>query len=225
MNDTPKKISTKIYRPILEALEEKLEAACLRRDAYLNKVLEVELPYLDKEGTENSSEAQQFIANRLDQLDRKQISLALRPDLVERLNEICARKRIVRDAFFNRLFFLLLAHSKGGVRVVSELFFNGTEDWREWMWEGEDMMYQALTPLAENIDPFWLIHLGFEILERDGQIQEGEGIYSTVWSDTKYKEPFLLALSCYLPNEQVPDHPETLARRKKAEDFLASLLL
>ena len=32
---TPPKISVKIWRPIIEKLDAKLDAACLRRDAYL----------------------------------------------------------------------------------------------------------------------------------------------------------------------------------------------
>ena len=36
-------ISVRIWRPILEKLEAKLEAACLRRDAYLRRVLELEI--------------------------------------------------------------------------------------------------------------------------------------------------------------------------------------
>jgi hypothetical protein len=100
MSDAPKKVSTKIWRPILEKLEKKMDASCLRRDAYLSRVLAVELSYLDSEvALPNSTEAKEFIAERLDGLsDRKLVSLSLRPEIVERLNDLCERKRIVRDA-------------------------------------------------------------------------------------------------------------------------------
>ena len=39
---TTPKISVKIWRPIIEKFDEKIGIACIRRDAYLNKVLEVE---------------------------------------------------------------------------------------------------------------------------------------------------------------------------------------
>ena len=46
---TTPKISVKIWRPIIEKFDEKIGIACIRRDAYLNKVLEVELDKLDDE--------------------------------------------------------------------------------------------------------------------------------------------------------------------------------
>jgi hypothetical protein len=46
-----------------------MDASCLRRDAYLNRVLAVELDYLDTEvALPNSTEAKKFIAERLDHL-------------------------------------------------------------------------------------------------------------------------------------------------------------
>ena len=99
------KISVKLWRPIIEKFDLKIEAACLRRDSYLNKVLEVELDWLDHEvSVPNSQASYEYVFSCLDQLDRKLVSLALSPQLTERLNEICSRKRIVRDAFFNRIF-------------------------------------------------------------------------------------------------------------------------
>ena len=134
---TPPKISVKIWRPIIDKLDQKLDAACLRRDAYLNKVLENELPWLDSEvSLANSPAAQAFVAARLDQLDRKLVSLTLRPELIEQLNDICQRKRIVRDAFFNRLFLLLALKPKGidwkpdtvtGARVMAFIEPRGVE--------------------------------------------------------------------------------------------------
>ncbi|MCL1860185.1 MAG: hypothetical protein FWG52_01445 [Proteobacteria bacterium] len=228
MNDIQKttKISTKIDRRILREFEEKLEAACLRRDAFLNRVLEDELPHLDEEVAENSSEAQQFIANRLDQLVRKQVSLALRSDLVERLNDICERKRIVRDAFFNRLFFLLAASSE----EIDRLFFDGEGEWR-WDVEHHADGPRARERLRDHIapvkEPFWAIRAGLSLREEDAK-ESGEqlpgGIYSAVWGNPLNKKAAIFALNCYLPNEKIPDHPDQLALLKRAEDFLASLM-
>ncbi len=127
-----KKTSVKIWRPIIEKLDAKMEAACLRRDAYLNKLLEIELDRLDREvSIPNSTEAQSLIAARLDHLDRKAVSLSIRCDLLDKLNDICGRKRIVRDAFFNRVFLLLAASSK----VIDRLMFPGEPNWRSLIWE------------------------------------------------------------------------------------------
>jgi hypothetical protein len=133
---TAPKISVKIWRPIIDALEKKIEAACLRRDAYLNKILEIELRLLDKEvSIPNSQESYDYVFKQLDALDRKLVSLALPPELTQQLNEICRRKRIVRDAFFNRLFLLLAASPK----IIDVLLF-GTEakEWRKAVWNEID---------------------------------------------------------------------------------------
>jgi len=226
MNDSLKKISVRIYRPILARLEEKLEAGCLRRDDFLNRVLEAELPHLDEECAENSPEAQQFIADRLDKLARKQVSLALRSDLVERLNEICARKRIVRDAFFNRLFFLLAAPT----REMSLLFF-GSDD-NQWLidvyekdWNSSPRFGYVFDPIVPVEDPFFLLRSGLEdeveYLEIVEKLPRGtpRGIYSKFWINTLNKESHLYGLNCYLPDDQIPDHPE----EQGTEDLLALL--
>ena len=80
---TPPKISVKIWRPIIEKLDAKLDAACLRRDAYLAKLLATELDHLDAEvSLPNSPAAHDFTLERLDAFDRKLVSIALAPDLV-----------------------------------------------------------------------------------------------------------------------------------------------
>src|SRR6266567_8140353 len=105
---TEQKISVRIWRPLIVRVNEKIKAACLRRDPYLASVLAHELPLLDREiCVPNSAAAEAFVTDRLDQMDRKLVSLALPPESTAQLSEICARKRIVRDAFFNRMFFLL----------------------------------------------------------------------------------------------------------------------
>ncbi len=67
----------------------------------------------------NSQASDDFVFEQLDTLDRKLVSLALPSELTSRLNEVCARKRIVRDAFFNRLFLLQCASP----RLVDALLF------------------------------------------------------------------------------------------------------
>ena len=66
---TVPKISVKIWRPILDKLDAKIESACLRRDAYLAKVLEVELDWLDQEvSIPNSQASYDYVLERLDRL-------------------------------------------------------------------------------------------------------------------------------------------------------------
>ena len=74
---TAPKISVKIWEPIIEKLDTKIKSACLRRDAYLNKILEVELDWLDDEvSIPNSPASYDFVFDRLQELKLKLVSLA-----------------------------------------------------------------------------------------------------------------------------------------------------
>jgi len=107
------KTSIKVWTPLIKKLDAQMKNACLRRDAYLSKVLEIELEALDAEvSIPNSQASYDYVIDRLNQLPRWLVSLALPSKLTEHLNDICRRKRIVRDAFFNRLFFYSLSHPK-----------------------------------------------------------------------------------------------------------------
>jgi len=221
------KISVKIWRPILGKLEEKIGQACLRRDAYLSKVLEVELDQLDAEvSIPNSQASYDYVLSRLDVLDRKLVSLALPPELTARLNEICSRKLIVRDAFFNRLFLLLTASPK----VIDKLFFSGEGDWRSEVWSEHKhdgpFFQNVFYPLEPDIDPFWPIRCGLNMMPEDDELEDyveptsgkvirvrrspmadlleaPESIYTRIFHQ-KAGGHDLLGLSCYVPDRFIP---------------------
>ena len=238
------KISVKIWRPIIEKLDKKLDEACLRRDAYLNKVLEVELAFLDEEvSIPNSPAAYSFVANCVDSLDRKLVSLALRPDLVERLNEICSRKRIVRDAFFNRLFLLLAVRPK---TIDSLLFQGAANDWCRELWRDihhdRSFFQSSLYPLATAIDPFWAIRDGLRLYDADAAIETYtepssgraisvqrddvdsvrpiDSVYATLLELKIEGEISLLGLNCYMPDWRVPGEEAEILLRKKLDELL-----
>lgn len=217
MSDTPKKITTMVWRIIFEKFEKKMDAACLRRDAFINKVLEVELPHLNSEvGVANSVEAKAFISERLNRLcrkDHKLVSLALRPDIVAKLNEICANKRIVRDAFFNRLFILLAAAPPQIDRLLGL-----SENWRAYLITdpGKSSFEDTLHPVNDVIDPFLAIR---DWIETDG----GDGIYTALFNDRQFKDTDLTGLNCYMPDDRIPEHPAEIERRS-LDDLIANLL-
>lgn len=238
------KISVKIWKPIIEKLDEKIATACLRRDAYLHKVLEVEIDHLDAEvSIPNSQASYDFVFKRLEELNPKLVSLALPPELTTRLNEVCARKRIVRNAFFNRIFLLLAASPK----VVDTLLF-GSDEWRKEVWseyKHEGPFFQnGFYPLEPIIDPFWAVRTGMELyaldagleeyveptsgktihVERDstGVIAPAKSLYSTVF-EHKIRDHDLLGLSCYLPDWRIPGHDAELQHRAKLDELFAEL--
>ena len=132
----PAKITIQVWRPIWSKLEKKLEAACLRRDAYIGKLVEKELDYLEEEmPIANSEAAEKFIDSQFRALqDFTPLSIALKPETAARLVQVCSSKRIVRDSFFNRLF-LFIAF---GPQMAGKLLFLGIDDgigeWRATNW-------------------------------------------------------------------------------------------
>lgn len=242
-----RKISTKVWRPVINKLNRKLDKACLRRDAYLECVLEVELPHLDAEvALPNSEAARNFVSERLDQLDRKLVSLSLQTELVQRLDHICERKCIIRDAFFNRLFFLLAASPK----VIDRLFYPLDSDhWRTEVWserKHDGPFFQNIFyPLEPDIDPFWAIRTGLEVYEQEKDLVDhkdpGAGqtvqvkkvssdrlelpnrVYTVAFDDKAFKNTDLFGLNTYLHDWQIPGHPTELKFQAELDELLEQL--
>ncbi len=241
---TVPKISVKIWRPIIEKLDRKLDAACLRRDAYLTKVLDIEVAHLDQEiSIPNSQASYDHVAARLDEFDRKLVSLALPIELTTRINDVCARKRIVRDAFFNRLLLLLTAPPK----TIDTLFFDGYEaDWRTDVWteyKHEGPFFEGVFyPLETNIDPFWPIRCGLDLYNERGETLEDyvepttgetikvvrdlaelvsprDSLYARVFN-RKIGTNELRGFNCHLPDWLIPGHEAESTYRDKLDDLL-----
>lgn len=243
---TTPKISVKIWRPLIDKFDAKIELACLRRDAYLNKVLDVELNFLDEEvSIPNSQASYDYVFDRLDRLDRKLVSLALPSELTARLNEICSRKRIVRDAFFNRVFLLLAASPK----VIDTLLFGDEgSDWRNVVWSenrNDGPFFQnGFYPLEPMIDPFWAIRSGMDIYATDSGLEDyieptsgksirvtrditgaampANSLYTTIF-EQEVRDNDLLGLSCYMPDWRIPDHGAEQEHRAKLDELLGEL--
>lgn len=245
---TTPKISVKIWKPIIKKLDEKLETACLRRDAYLAKVLEVELGHLENEvSVPNTQASYDYVFSHLDAFDRKLVSLALPQELTIRVNEICARKRIVRDAFFNRLFLLLAA----APAVVDNLLFEDfADDWRRDVWseyKHEGPFFQnGFYPLEPMVDPFWAVRCAMTIyaentgledyleptsgktiqITRDlsGEPVPASSVYTTVFTK-KVSGNDLRGFSCYIPDREIPGHNAATAYQAKLDDLFGDLIL
>lgn len=240
------KISVKIWRPLIASLNDKVITACLRRDLYLARVLARELPHLDREiSVPNSAAAQRFVDERLDEMDRQLVSLALPPALTAQLKDICARKRIVRDAFFNRVFLLLAARP----RALDALLFPGNPDWRSEIWSeyrNDGPFFQnGFYPLEPEVNPFWALRTAFEVqAEQDETIEDyvdpvtGKdvrvtrdlagavipvpGIYSSVF-DVRTGRTALLGFSCFLPDSRIPGAPAAEVLNSKLDEILKEL--
>lgn len=209
----PQKVATRIWIPLLQRFERRIEDACFRRDAFLAKVLRRELPELDSEISEpNSEAAQRFIAARLDALPRKIVTLTLPPNLVQQLDDICERKRIVRDSFFNRLLFLLAADA----RTIDRIFFRQSPHWLSRVLERTDFAVDAaaerLIPIPDVDDPFGAIRLGLAVSAMEDEEEFGPSpahrlgrIYGNPLTDKTFpNEVDLYGLNVHLTDYWVP---------------------
>lgn len=113
------KVLVNVYEPLIVIMKHKMDAACLKRDAYLDKALRCEAELLREEITSpNSERAKTFIADNLKQLRLKPLNLLLSQETVELINDVCKEKNVPRDVFINRFCLLLIASDV----VLSALF-------------------------------------------------------------------------------------------------------
>lgn len=217
-----RKVTVKLWEFLRIRLDDAIDRACLRRDAYLNRLLETELPHLAREvKSTNSAEACRYISARLGDVrkPRAQVTFLLREDLVSRLDAICAKRRLCRDAFFNRIIFLLTA----APAVIDLNFFQGDSSWRTEVWsecKHDGPFFSAVfDPLEAEVNPFWPIRAGLELRREHARRvlgMEAEGIYGATLAvvtraGKKYEAEVLHGLSCTLPDSAVPRTAATKA--------------
>lgn len=185
-----RKTSVKIWKPLWDEFNKRIEGACLRRDAWFAKVLEREIPILDEEPEAerkgilffgvhtgelseyrepiNSERAYRFISGRLAALKpKKSVTFTLPEELVEQLDSLCKRRRIVRDSFFNRLILLLVANYTQLTRV----FFEEEFDWG-WVLSQEkkfqtDAIQRYMEQIPETIDPLNAVRRAANLVDGD----------------------------------------------------------
>lgn len=125
-----KRITVRIQKPYLDALDRLLQQIHIRRDAYLNHVFPGEVESLE-ELEPNTEKSAKYVRQLRGALSNKvRIAVTLEKSLVERMNKACAKKGIVRDAFIeNFIRFLALGDEEHGSCIsplvkVAELLCN-----------------------------------------------------------------------------------------------------
>lgn len=211
-----KKIAVKVWQPVIDKLDQKIGLGCLRRDAYIGKVLAIELDRLDEEITQpNSAAARDFVAMKLNLLNRNVVTFSLPVDLVGRLDGICAEKRVVRDAIFNRILLLLTATPTQIDRLLSL-----DRNWQNIVWEKHacdwNFFPNIFYPLEPDIDPFWMIREGIKLTNA---ADSDNSFYRTVLTDGLFKNANLFGLNCYLPDIWIPNHPGQVAYQQALDDM------
>lgn len=203
------KLTAKIFAPMYAAFDKQLSEALLRRDAFLDRMICVETPHLreDLEGLKLSPAGYKHISSSLKKLGGKkapplrQVSISVRYETAEALRAVVEETNIVRDAFLNRLIALLRS---------SDNFLKALDlPTRMKPIPGfgiEDMATSPLKVIEETQwDPFY--YLRTACLARHGC-----GLYAL---------PFpmeYVALSCYLPDDEVPETAAFVEKKKRDKE-------
>lgn len=222
-NSLNKKITVRILAPLLDELTAAADLCFLRRDALLDGVIADEIDELDVELLNpNPPHVRAHIEGHLKRqlkANGKQLSIALKSSTVDRLETVCVAKNVPRDAFINRLLFLLAAPRP----VLNDHLFGISEADAENL----DMniaqsveklelaaRYQPLDVLRRAlIDPLGAYRQ--LIKETDGDFGQQDGLYTRYMDDG-----LLVGLNCFAPNEFIPGRPEYLEAQKKASAWL-----
>jgi hypothetical protein len=109
MNMNQTKITVKIYEPLLRDFDKQINMLFIKRDAFLNNMILVEVQHLakDLEGKRLTLKAKRYIAGELKRLGTVTVNVVVDKSTAEALNAIVENTNIVRDAFINRLIMLL----------------------------------------------------------------------------------------------------------------------
>ena len=161
------------------------------------------------------------------------LNLTLSSETVASLDDVCERKKVLRDSFINRLLFFLVLRP----RAINTLY--------PWLKEcieplGERLGYEKLGLHTHGLgaaasalgDPFEFYRACVDFcVEVDGegapaktfyQLQIPVGPFERL-DDFKKDAPFLHGLNCYMPDYLIPDTKAYLESRKMADELLKEL--
>lgn len=205
MNQT--KITVKIYEPLLRDLDKQLDALFIKRDAFLNHMIQLETDYLANEmaGKRLSTRARKYISGELKRLGTHTVNVVVDKTTAEKLNAIVDEANLVRDAFVNRLIMFLRSSDS----LLSYL------DLPKYIVHSEfDSSYEEMptSPLKaiESVFSDPLYYLRIAIDER----------YQTGLYLLDLTHPKFVGFSCYLGEDQIPGTEEYLQAQKESEESL-----
>lgn len=113
------KMTVKIWDRLQTAFNSDVDRLCLKRDAFLNRMLSCETECLasDLAGKRLSPLARKYIAGELKRMGTTPVNIVVDQAVADALNAVVEEANIVRDAFFNRMLWLL----RGGQALLDYL--------------------------------------------------------------------------------------------------------
>jgi hypothetical protein len=224
------KILVNVWQPLIDELKAKLNAACMKRDAYLDKVLAHEARMLTQEVRgQNSPVAREYITQELGQLKPVPVNLLLSQATVDLIADACKHKNVPRDAFINRTL-LFLVIRPGFFRLLFSEF-----DW-EWARQvlleryGHDQQYLLFTPsilgalrdIVED-DPFWYVRECIRVAqEEDPDLPRLHEKF--IRKDALGKAAVsAIGFNCRVDDADIEGHPAAKAREVRVRKLLDEL--
>lgn len=213
------KITAKFFKPLWDDFDARVNSALLRRDAFLDRMLAVEVKHLDADLSRKplqSTRAKKYVSDKLRAMkgsDGKyaqvQVSIVLRVETAHKLKEVCDRHRVNRDAFLNRLVAFLRASEK----FLQALDLPATVN-KTLRMGAQDMSTGPLAAIEEVLaDPLHYLRSACEEWY-------GCGIYDLPLGEK------LLGLECYISDEDLPGskaHQEKALREAEAFEAISFL--
>jgi hypothetical protein len=208
MRQTNRQLLARVSRPLLKKFNGAVGRACLRRDAYLDRVFRHEAEALKNEIPErNSDEVRAYLQDKLQLWERVPVNFSLSAATIEAVNSACEELNVIRDCFVNRILFLLTANVETcevitGIPIREHLAeILGQHD-RDFiyapLWGG------GLDAISEivNSDPFWALRNIIEDLRTQGD-ELVEDLHACVILPEMFsnKPSGVIALNCYLPSD------------------------
>lgn len=189
------KITAKLFSLMHDSFEVQLKRGFISRDAFLDHVISRELKHMeaDLHGLKLSAKANRYISGQLKRLGGKEagalvpVTIKLRKETADALNDLVTFHNLVRDALLNRIVMLLRSNDS----LLKRLAIPVRIDTRRI--DGvEQMPVSPMASILETVaDPFYYLRAACE--------QEYEcGLYVMPLPEG------MDALSCYLPDSQVP---------------------
>lgn len=173
-------ITVRLWTRLLAGLDTRAATLDLRRDAYLSKLVLREIPRLDAEiATPVSKEASRAIRGELKRLDTSLVTFRFPKEVCSNLDQVCERKNIVRDAFFNRLLFAICTKPVTflGAAGISFDPVGLPRTLRDQGWDtvGREFLDAPLDAAAAALDdPCWVLRA---CLEAASEFEGSPGLY------------------------------------------------
>lgn len=210
------KMTAKVHPQVWKKFNGLLKSACIARDPFLDRILEVEIPHLDKEldGKVMSAKGRKYVSNALVKMPKgvdrlATLNIVVRKSTAEALNSVVKRNNICRDAFFNRVIFLLCCDKKHLATLQLPEKMRDIENDR--FTDLETTSIGPLVAIDEILaDPFYYLREAIKSSDHD---DDGLGLYTFEFPKA------LVGFSCYINDSHIPGTKEAKQLEEKTRSF------